>query len=370
MLNLQTALRHAIPATFVACLALAIPLSLWPHTRTAGYVAAAPLTGHSLLDGSWMKSAEVALQESSYLALQARALYAENTFRLGLLDSPRVAYGRNGWFYFRTSLTVDRPAFDQAAAARTQFLSDLRGYVDRLGVEVIVVPVPDKELVYPEHIYPEGRLPDDRAFVYAQGVRELLGAGFATVPVLDLLLESKRTRPDTLLFLERDTHWSLDGAAAVALAVNERLRASGPADRLGAPVPYHPTPVMDTPVPGDLLLMLGFRPWGNRAGLPALANRGFGLWLDGQPVELLQPQARMALCGTSFSDVHFGLALCAATLVSIDREGVRVGGGSFKGLLSTLAAIERGEKQARIVVWEFVARDLMWEWRTPPQVPR
>lgn len=199
---------------------------------------------------------------------------------------------------------------------------------------------------------------------------QIRAAGFVVVDLHTPLAASRLERPDVLLYHPRDTHWSLEGAVIAARAVDAALRDAGLAEQIGAPVPYHPTPLVDHAVVGDLLPMLGFAPDGRLGGLPKMPDQLFALWLHGRPLEVAQPDARLALCGTSFSDVHFGLALCAATRVAIDREGVRIGGGAFAGLFTTLAAIARGDKQARVVVWEFVERQLVYGWRNLPPLPR
>lgn len=362
--------RHAVPAAFALMLALAIPLNFWPHTRTQAFVAAPPIDLVGLREGRWMKAAEKAAQESSSLAVRWRSLYAEAAYRLGVLDNPDVAFGREQWLFLRESLQLDAARFAARSGERARFFVELRRYVERLGVTLVVAIAPDKERLYPEFIYPERRMSPGREAIYATAVAELRAAGLAAVDLATPLLARRRGSPDAMLYYPRDTHWALDGAAVAAAAVKRHGLDLGWLALAGEPVPYHPTPVIERSVVGDLVPMLGFAADGDLAGLPRMAGRAFGLWLHGKVLEVAQPQARLALCGTSFSDVHFGLALCAATGVAIDRTGVRVGGGPFAGLFSTLTAVARGELAARVVVWEFVERQLMTDWQALLQMLR
>lgn len=162
MPSLSHALRHAPAAAFALLLIAAIPLSFWPRVRTVAYVAPPPFTLTALRDGSYTKRLEPALQESSWLAEHWRSLYAETAYRLGVLDSASVALGREQWLFLRESLALDFASYSARVAERDRFLVDLRRYVDRLGVTLVVVIAPDKERLYPEQIYPDRRMPAGR----------------------------------------------------------------------------------------------------------------------------------------------------------------------------------------------------------------
>src|SRR5690606_14101138 len=74
-----------------------------------------------------------------------------------------------------------------------------------------------------------------------------------------------------------------------------------------------------------------------------------------------QPEATVALCGSSFSGM-FGTQLIATLGALVDRRGVVPGGAAFRGIRHLIDEIARGRIRPRVVVWEFVEREYQSSW--------
>ncbi|HEX2570504.1 MAG TPA: hypothetical protein VH877_13185 [Polyangia bacterium] len=179
-----------------------------------------------------------------------------------------VVLGRDQWLYYRG---LRDGASIEDLQGRLPFsdedLDRLRGAVqathDRLaarGIRYLLVLVPNKQTIYPEH------LPDE---LQPRGARTRLDqltahlAAHATVPVLDLRDTLHRAKGADDLYLHSDSHWNNLGAFLGYQALARALAAQGIAIKPRTPADFiiEPTPFTD----GDLARMLGLgRAWGDR----------------------------------------------------------------------------------------------------------
>jgi len=163
------------------------------------------------------------------------ARLADEAERADRIDVPAV----DGWFFFGPELRhVSAGVFWGPAAAAvsrarrpeeadpTAAILDLAAQLDRLGVELMLVPVPPKAIIFPEKVsaaltvpVPVPRLdPDHQAFY-----DRLRDEG---VDVLDLtrLFIRERFHPEGPLYCRTDTHWSGTGCTVAAAAIAQEVR--------------------------------------------------------------------------------------------------------------------------------------------------
>ncbi len=151
--------------------------------------------------------------------------------------------GRDGWLFLGAELRHvslgdfwGTRARTTSRAARTDrrdplpAILDFRDGLARAGIELLLVPVPPKVLVYPEKLDPAfagapGRTPQppplDAALRRFYGLLRQHG-----VQVLDLypLFWKERSGPDGPVYCRSDTHWSGRGCLLAARAIAERVR--------------------------------------------------------------------------------------------------------------------------------------------------
>lgn len=332
----------------------------WPRWNTEDF-----------LDGRWTAALGKHLEESSPITIEARGLYTEAAWLAGESSFRSTTWGKGGWLYNNASLRS--PNDDPAGPARRAVLERLAQWLDRHGVRLLAVPVPDKWRVHPEGL-PDDVEPQAGARArYPTLLAELAAAGIEHLDLATAMRDWRKSDPAVNLFSARDTHWNATGAIRTADLIAARLSSLGwlddvPPDRL---ISEPLTTVGTTP---DLVGTLGIREDGplarelaeewQLAGVHLLTAEGVRL-----PVEKPQPTARLAVAGDSFSVRLIG-SVEAATGRIADGSGTIGAEGPIHGLTVTLRAIESGELAARLVVWCFIERsvshDRAWQMAEPP----
>ncbi|MBJ6801027.1 alginate O-acetyltransferase AlgX-related protein [Geomonas propionica] len=168
----------------------------------------------------------------------AKALFLKRVAELNAAkEEGRAVAGVEGWLFSRQELNhIGKGEFWGDAAQNTSLagkpdsrdplaaIADFKQQLDRAGIELILVPVPAKAHVYPDKLVPGinagqvGRWDSSH-----QQFLQLLGkAGIDCLDVTKLFLEARKSGSPPL-FLQKDTHWSPIGIAAVARALKEKI---------------------------------------------------------------------------------------------------------------------------------------------------
>jgi alginate O-acetyltransferase complex protein AlgJ len=300
-------------------------------------------------------------------------------------DRPVLA-GSEGWLFLPQELRalLAPRSWDRGAAAPPESdplppILDFRDQLRGAGVELIVVPVPPKLLLYPERL-----LPGDAVAQAAELGRELaaLQAELARrgLNVLDLAPAFARAKDGAgdPLYCRTDTHWSPRGIALAAGEIAGRIGSppwlAGVSRRALAAAPR------ELAIEGDLarLLPAAARPPRERLAAEEVAERGAGAaaplppWRE-SPVLLLGDSH--VLVFHAGGDLHArgaGLPeqLALALGFPLDVVGVRGSGGTP----ARVNLMRRGDALAgkKVVVWVLAARELLagTGWKKVPVVRR
>ena len=302
--------------------------------------------------------------------------------------------GRGDWLFFAPELRhVSLGAFWGARAAEVSRarradaadplpgILDFAASLDAAGVDLLVVPVPPKAVVYADELSsslevpsPPPRLdPDLRAF-YAR-LRE------SGVDVLDITepLLAARDHPEGPVYCRHDTHWSGVGCVVAGRAIAAAVRARpwyGELPREG-----HEAEWRDATITGDLTLGLDAPPPGERlrlrevrrAGTPAPPPGATAAPEPAAPREVAaDPASTIVLLGDSHNlvfhaggDMHAtgaGLPdqLAFELGMPVDLVAVR-GAASIAARVNLLRRAQRDPAYwagKRMVIWCFAAREL------------
>ncbi|GFO64821.1 hypothetical protein M1B72_05070 [Geomonas paludis] len=168
---------------------------------------------------------------------EARALFQKRVAEIyAAKDEGRSVAGVDGWLFSRQELNhIAKGQFWGEAAQATSLagkpdsrdplaaILDFKQQLDRAGVELIVVPVPAKAHVYPDKLVPGVTPQMGRLDTAHQQFLQLLGdAGIDYLDLTRLFLDARKSGSSSL-FLQKDTHWSPAGIAAVARALKEKI---------------------------------------------------------------------------------------------------------------------------------------------------
>ena len=287
--------------------------------------------------------------------------------------------GRDGWLFFAPELRhVSAGAFWGPRAAEVSrarrpdaadplpAIVDFHAQLEAAGVELLVVPVPPKSVVYADRLSPELAVPapvprldpEHRAF-YAQ----LRDAG---VEVLDLTegLLANRDHPEGPVYCRYDTHWSGVGCVLAGREIAAAVRARPWFRDLGGG--GYETRWRDAAITGDLTHELAEKPPAERLRLREV-RRADAPWRTAAA----DPDSPIVLLGDSHNLVFHAGGDMHATGAGLPEQlafelGAPVDLVAVRGAASTAARVNlfrRAQRDPgywrgkRLVVWCFSARE-------------
>ncbi|HZW31450.1 MAG TPA: hypothetical protein VFF52_12135 [Isosphaeraceae bacterium] len=312
------------------------------------------------------------LDESSLVMAYLRPMMQEARFRLLADAGERALVGRDGWLFYRPSVryATERPDVAPVAGAgrNADPLPAIRSFHDQLaerGIELLVVPVPDKESIDPEML--SGRAVRG-SVVVCRSTRALLdrlqAAGIAFVDLFEAFRQAKVAQSPSDLkpfYLAHDSHWTPAGIRVAVQAVARRIRERGWIE-VGA-VDYGVRPIEVERV-GDLIEMLRV-PRLERTIAPERLHCVQVIRRDtGRPYRD-QPDARILILGDSFLRIYEQDEPRAAGFIAhLARElkqpltSIVNDGGASTMVRQDLNRRPRLLANKRLVIWEFVERDI------------
>jgi hypothetical protein len=282
----------------------------------------------------------------------------------------KVAIGREGWYFYKPGLNymLASPPSAKPSNATNDPVAAIVDFRDQLaarGVRLLVMPVPNKESVYPDRLTSRAQ---PRRGVLAPGTQELLQRlRMAKVEVMDLFKEfhdacqQNDSIPLIPLYLAQDTHWSPVGVDVAAKAVARRLVELGWAGPGRVRYTEQFVPVQRL---GDILRMLQVPPVERRVPPETVSCAQVVRSDNGQPYKDAA-EAEILVLGDSFMRIYQQdepesagfIAHLAKELNQPMMALVNDGGGStlVRQELSSRPVFLKGKK---VVLWEFVERDI------------
>jgi len=272
-----------------------------------------------------------------------------------------VVIGTDGWLYTNEEFNVI-PKWKDAIASNLKVVSWVHGELSRAGVPLMIVIVPEKAKIYPEHI---GK--HERAAAHQNlGAQLVATADALNLPIIDLTTVLSEGRNGGQTYLRTDTHWTPYGAELAAKAVKVRLQELNLTDAAAKPGDYATTEGAEVVHRGDLLSFLPLEPMFKSLMPPvemirdvdttasAALSSEMGLFDDTKLPEV-------ALVGTSYSanpkwnfsgyledELNEGVA-------NYSEEGV----GPFPPMMQFLGGKDFKEHKPRLVIWEIPERSLL-----------
>ncbi|MCX5672770.1 MAG: hypothetical protein NTU94_15745 [Planctomycetota bacterium] len=328
-----------------------------------------------------LRAYESDLEAASVVAGRLRPWVQYAQFDLLGAGGEKAAVGRDGWWFYKPGLEylTRRPPPPQPGDEPNDPLRTILAFRDQLaarGIRLVVMPVPNKESIYPEQLTRRAASAD---VVVCRQTRELLGqlhmAGVDVVNLFEVFGSAKRcpgTRSEEALYLVQDTHWSPAGLAVAAKAAAGRLLGRGRVQPGTVPYGVLPAPVQRV---GDVVRMLQAPPIERLVGPEAIACEQVFRGDTGEPYKDA-PDAEVLVLGDSFLRIYEQDEPGAAGFVA---HLARARGGPVTSLVSdgggaTLVRQELSRRprflaKKRVVLWGFVERDIRFAAEGWPIVP-
>jgi hypothetical protein len=314
-----------------------------------------------------LRATEDRLESESWLAQRLRPWMQYAQFVLLNDPGEKAVRGRDGWFFYRPGLesVTQRPPMAPTSIDPVTAIRDFRDQLAARGIHLVVLPAPNKESIYPGQLT---RRADSLHIALSEStqsaLRRLRGAGVEVVDLFELYGRAKSgtTRgPHSDLYLAQDSHWSPAGVELAAQAVAQRLLERG---WIGRGEMDYGTRVVPTERVGDVLRMLDVPRIEARIGPERVRCRQVIQASTGQ-LYRDDPMAEVLVLGDSFLRVYQQDEPGAAGFVAHLARELRQPVTSLvnDGGASTLVRQELHRRPAllmnkRVVVWEFVERDI------------
>lgn len=372
---LDRRVQHIVIAGFLALIVGAALIDLcWP-------AAPKPLAGiHAQrleeqrasthwMDGTRMRLLEWDLRDTSRVREATLPLWSALLFGAGRMPHSSVIPGEDGWLYMKARVQPERRTASLAQREAIRVLVALDRLLAAMGTRLVLVPIPDKSMVHPEHL-PAGFRSD--AAEYERFIAEWRARGLHVVDVLGGMRAAGGQH-----FLRTDTHWTHRAARVTAKAEMEAMGIlSG--THAGAPHWEEAGNELDA---GDLLVSGGMDIKAMHHGdLTGKALRAMGA-LGAVPIErftgdqstLAAPdmQHPWAHYGSSFSSfVHFKQMLewyagergFIKDFIAVDAEWIML------QLVTDLAAVREKGIVPRAVAFEFLLTDFLMDQLAPKKL--
>lgn len=377
-------------------------VSAWPQVDRAwhsgqGLIAQAGAANDQLLLA--IREYERQLEDQSLLTDIVLPPARELLVRWGGVGAGDADTGQEGWLFFRTDTKyLTGPGFLLPDVLHRRSHSDVRPGVLRQpdprpaivefheqlaaqGIQLIIVPVPGKQAVYPEPL--AGQRTADSGVrqnpSFDVFVQSLEGQGLVVLDPGPLLARAKQANPSSRLFLQTDTHWTPAGVELVASELKNLIHRDFPLPPRQTVVRSRQQSVTNS---GDLTAMLRLP-----ESQSLFPEETVTLRQMIPPDDLkTSPDAQtdVLLLGDSFSniyslaDMNWGSSAGLAEQLSLELQRpvdcLALNGGGASDVRRTLVRdLARGRNWLagkRIVVWEFAVRELAFgDWQRLPLPP-
>lgn len=315
-----------------------------------------------------LRAFEENLEKASVFESQVRPWLQFAQFAWLTDGGEKALIGLDDWLFYKPGVDAMLQAPRTGAGEARDPLPAILTFRDDLvahGIHLLVVIAPNKESVYPDKLV---RRAADWRQVRSPGTVDLLhrmrAAGVSTVDLFHVYSQARRSEAapgNSPLYLVQDSHWSPAGLRLAAKAVAERLRNLGWVEPGTADYSSRPVVVSRT---GDVLRMLRVGLLERRTppeSIPCeqVVDRATGRTYEDDP------GSGILLLGDSFLRIFQhdepGAAGFIAHLAGELRQPVSSwvndGGAStlVRQELHRRPALLRGK---RVVIWEFVERDI------------
>jgi alginate O-acetyltransferase complex protein AlgJ len=302
-------------------------------------------TDKTVLNGARSKALETSLEKAFPLRQAAIDVWGSLEFSLFGNGRKGVLVGGDGWFY--STEEFERPKnFDSEIADKLEYVTQVKTALENAGIKLVVVLVPAKARVYPEHLgrYVRPKYWDD---VYSKFLSDLKARGVIAPNILNAM------KAQNSMFLKTDTHWTPAGARVAAQAVAELVKPLLEFQ----PQVFTQKPGKVAPHEGDLLKFIPLASFSTKPApeqfetplVEGTENAGAGLFGDSK-IEL-------ALVGTSYSaNLKFNFDGALKLELQTDVLNLALEG---KGPITPMQEFLKSRpKNLKLVVWEIPERFL------------
>ena len=343
-----------------------------------------------------LRAYETGLDDNSVVVQAVRPVFQLGRYLLVRDLGEKAVAGNDGWYFYQPGVRyLSEPYFRLQPGSVVEggdpvaVISDFAAQLRRRNIELLVMPAPNKESIYPDRLRAGVRpVPEIHANT-TRFVDELRAAG---VQVFDLhvLLAAARAAADQrgeLLYMRTDTHWTGAGIKVAAAALAARVRAmawyqqlpasasapastsasastSAPASAASAGGPRYQRRSVELKRHGDVPRMTQIPLIERFVAEEAVSVGQVSDTISGEPFKT-DPASPILFLGDSFARVFETDAPQASGIIAnlgyelqLPIAAIVNDGGSSTLVRQQLARSPELLDGKRLVIWEFVERDV------------
>ena len=299
--------------------------------------------------------------------------------RFGLLEGAgaNVISGRDGWFFYRPAVRYLLEPWSLAGQQTPGNVFDaiisFRDELAKRDIRLLVVPAPNKASIYPEMLARRAeRMTSPVNAATRTIIARLKKAGVEVVDLFEIYGQRRQRGSSPVYYLSQDSHWSPEGMRLAAEAVAGRLLELGWIEK-GA-MKYETTSVPASRY-GDVLGMMRI-PQVEKMFEPQLMDcTQVANAESGRPYED-DPNSPVLVLGDSFLRIFehdepgsAGFVAHLAYNLGFGLTSIVSDGGASTLVRQQLSRRPDLLKGKKVVVWEFVERDLRFGTEGWQRVP-
>ncbi len=238
-------------------------------------------------DGSLARLIEYEYKIRSRVRSQAAKPYAEFMYRNLAEVNSKVLMGSNGWLFLTSRVKVNGGENQLGSRRSAAYMGALSRRLGSMGMRHVFVPLPRKGVIAEEFLPLGANLGRSHDEVFIRSSRM---HGVETVD----LLSAWGAASDSEIYRRTDTHWTMDGMRVTAQAVAAFLGMDVPKDQRRGTI--------RTEVAGGKRgsLYRWIQVQARPSDKPNFSDDKLSVEVDGETIQVHDPAATLALCGTSF----------------------------------------------------------------------
>ncbi len=319
---------------------------------------------YGFLSGRYLRAYESRIEKENAFVKLTRPVY--RSFAWNVLRDPgeKAVRADSGFLFYRQDvefLVRPHPWKTDSLENPIEAVLDFREELSKRGVDLLVVVVPGKPSVYPEFLNPSMYGTSGEGISPGLAFLDSLNAhGVRTVNLYPVLRKEKfRDAPNDFLYLNTDTHWTPRGAGVAARAIANAVK-SYPFYR-SSKKKFWKDSLVTVERTGDVATMAELSD-----EFPSETVEAYVVKDDkGTPFRSDFRNSRILILGDSFSRIYETDAPMSAGWISQFAKHLQVpvcaivsDGGASTLVREKLSRRSGVLKNKKLVIWEFVERDL------------
>lgn len=322
---------------------------------------------HGFWTSRYLRAYEHRLENENAMVVTLRPRYQALLWNVFRDPGEKGVRGDSDWLFYREDVNyLVRPSpFDRRSDSLDNPVTailDFKRQLDARGIRLLVVLMPGKPSVYPEKLNEDAAPHTGRDFSHSMTVLDSLSAhGVDYVNLFETFTQAKRQDSrGNYLYLDKDTHWTPRGAELAAQVIAKRVSEYDFAKVL--PVKEYADSAVKVERTGDIATMSGLDVFKTQIVTAHKVRE-----TSGAPFKDDFRASQILILGDSYSRIYetdspmdAGWIAHFAKDMHTPVASIVSDGGASTLVREKLARKSRVLRNKKLVIWEFVERDLRY----------